>query len=161
MNRTAPFISVICFTKWKRYTNRVKHWRAFKFWNYHATCDHVKRMVFKSWYYVTAKNWKPIAEKLTLEPANMIHRGKGMLKRIKMGYDVSAGISDAECERLLCGDVALLPAPPIIGTTDKNGKLITSPVKVTPKKLEKINLANIVISAVNSEQVRILRECEE
>ncbi|GMH77076.1 hypothetical protein TL16_g07285 [Triparma laevis f. inornata] len=153
LNRTAPFISVICFTKWKRYTNRVKHWRAFKFWNYHATCDHVKRMVFKSWYYVTAKNWKPIAEKLTLEPANMIHRGKGMLKRIKMGYDVSVGISDAECERLLCGDVALLPAPPIIGTTDKNGKLITSPVKVTPKKLEKINLANIVISAVNSEQV--------
>ncbi|GMI03400.1 hypothetical protein TrVE_jg5896 [Triparma verrucosa] len=153
LNRTAPFISVICFTKWKRYTARVRHWRAFKFWNYSATCDHVKRAVFRSWYYITAKNWKPIAEKLTLEPSNMIHRGKNMLKRIKAGYDPSNSISDAECERLLCGDAALLAAAPVIGTTDKNGTLVTSPVKVTPKKSDKVDLANIVISAVASEQV--------
>jgi hypothetical protein len=83
----------------------------------------------------------------------MIHRGREMMLKIEAGYDPSSSISEEVLRRHLLGESLEDPGKTgLVGGLDKDGKLITSPVKSakkTPKKKNK-DMADIVKEAADS-----------
>jgi hypothetical protein len=90
--RTPNFVQLTCWRKWVRYTRGVRRWRSLKFWSAVSKAEHLVKTVFRAWFYATGKNHQPSAHKLSTEPYNMIDRGKSMMQKIDVGYDVSNSI---------------------------------------------------------------------